>query len=138
MAVQIKEAVLQCGTDSEDCLADDELAGLLQCLPTVEDVQRLRAAPKDTAQLGEAEQFMLAMMSIPQVGLRPFSCIPSILALASSSKCLHQLFRCGSQRMEGALGAPSRCRSPLLLPSQQFVLWMEAGAPLSAGSVSTL
>lgn len=67
MARQIKEAVLQCGTDGEDSLTDEELAGLLLCLPNAEDVQRLKAAPKDTAQLGMAEQFMLAMMSIPQV-----------------------------------------------------------------------
>lgn len=67
MALQIKEAVLQCGTDGEDSLTDEELGGLLLCLPNAEDVQRLRGAPKDVAQLGMAEQFMLAMMSIPQV-----------------------------------------------------------------------
>ena len=67
--MQIKEAVLQCGTDGEDSLSDDELAGMLQCLPNEDDVKRLGAAPKDVAQLGEAEQFMLAMMSIPQVSL---------------------------------------------------------------------
>ncbi|BDA49172.1 probable disheveled-associated activator of morphogenesis 1 at N-terminal half [Coccomyxa sp. Obi] len=67
---QIKEAVLQCGTDGEDSLTDEELAGLLLCLPNAEDVQRLKGAPTDTAQLGMAEQFMLAMMSIPQVEQR--------------------------------------------------------------------
>ncbi len=66
-AVQIKEAVLQCGTEGEDSLTDEELGGLLLCLPYAEDVQRLKGAPTDTAQLGMAEQFMLAMMSIPQV-----------------------------------------------------------------------
>lgn len=67
--MQIKEAVLQCGTDSEDSLSDDELAGMLQCLPNEEDMKRLSAAPKDVKQLGAAEQFMLAMLSIPQVSL---------------------------------------------------------------------
>ncbi|CAL8464050.1 g3585 [Coccomyxa elongata] len=67
---QIKEAVLQCGTDGEESLTDEELAGLLLCLPNAEDMQRLKGAPKDIAQLGMAEQFMLAMMSIPQVEQR--------------------------------------------------------------------
>lgn len=78
---QIKEAVLQCGTDGEDSLTDEELTGLLQCLPNAEDVQRLRAAPKDliVGQLGVAEQFMLAMLSIPQVRSiqSPSAAIPS-------------------------------------------------------------
>lgn len=65
--LQIKEAVLHCGTENADTLADEELAGILQCLPTAEDQDRLRGAPADTAELGTAEQFMLALMSVPHV-----------------------------------------------------------------------
>jgi hypothetical protein len=87
VVMQIKEAVLECGTDTADRLTDEELAGILQCLPTAEDRQRLRMAPANHAEVGTAEQFMLAMMAIPHVRPRvtPISVHVAFQSMSQSS-----------------------------------------------------
>ena len=52
----------------EGCLSTEDIAGLLRCLPSPEERDMLERHAARCAELGMAEQFMLAMMSISQVG----------------------------------------------------------------------
>lgn len=64
--VQVKEAIL--GMAKGECaLSAEDIAGLLKCLPSADERDMLQRHAARYAELGMAEQFMLTMMSIPQV-----------------------------------------------------------------------
>jgi hypothetical protein len=69
VAVQIKAAILRQEEHAEHIrkFTEDELSGLLQSIPTVDERKTLSAYHGDITHLGDVEQFMLEMMSIPQV-----------------------------------------------------------------------
>lgn len=73
---QIKDAILPVDDRARTTrdLTEDELTGLLQAIPTADECKLLSAYCGDARNLGEVEQFMLAMMAIPQVRFseRPF------------------------------------------------------------------
>ena len=50
-------------------LSTEDIAGLLRCLPSADEREMLQRHSARYAELGMAEQFMLSMMSIPQVHL---------------------------------------------------------------------
>ena len=63
----MKDFILGTGGSGGPMLfSDDELATLVECLPTAEEAELLVPHAKDAANLGIAENFLLAMLTIPK------------------------------------------------------------------------
>jgi hypothetical protein len=68
---QVKDFILGTGGSGGPAMfTDDELASLLECLPSQEEAEMLAPHAAEAAQLGVAENFLLAMLSIPQARAR--------------------------------------------------------------------
>ena len=70
--LQVKDFILGTGGSGGPMLfSDDELATLVECLPTAEEAELLGSHAKDAANLGIAENFLLAMLTIPKACAAP-------------------------------------------------------------------
>jgi hypothetical protein len=69
MFEQIKATILSPDgqTESSRRFTEDELTGLLQAIPTGDERKALSTYHGDVRNLGDVEQFMLEMMTVPQV-----------------------------------------------------------------------
>ena len=68
MSTQVKDFILGTGGSGGPAMfTDDELTTLAECMPTKDEADLMREHAAEAAELGIAENFLLAMLSIPQV-----------------------------------------------------------------------
>ncbi|KAK9814344.1 hypothetical protein WJX72_004222 [[Myrmecia] bisecta] len=70
---KIKQAILCASGNAPEgtrLLTDEEIVGLLQCLPTPDEAKMLQKHSVEAASLGSVEQFMLEVMGIPLLDMR--------------------------------------------------------------------
>ena len=84
----------------DDMFSAEEINGLLRCLPSQDERDMLRRHEARYAELGMAEQFMLTMMSISQVGLRCVVLTAMMSACSGSWLCIWATASCSNTRCQ--------------------------------------